>query len=61
MSKEDIDALIMQGEDANLSPTRDWAAALVVLQGFDPPGVGASDLRECLLLQLDVKRNNADV
>jgi RNA polymerase sigma-54 factor len=61
VSKEDIDALIMQGEDAEPIADADWAAALVVLQGFDPPGVGASDLRECLLLQLDVKRNNADV
>lgn len=62
VSKEDIDALIMQGgDDAEPIEDADWAAALVVLQGFDPPGVGASDLRECLLLQLNVKRNNADV
>jgi RNA polymerase sigma-54 factor len=27
--------------------------ALALIQSFDPPGVGASDLRECLLLQLD--------
>ncbi len=26
---------------------------LKVIQGFDPPGVGARDLRECLLIQLD--------
>jgi len=26
---------------------------LTVIQGFDPPGVGARDLRECLLLQLE--------
>jgi len=26
--------------------------ALEVVQGFDPPGVGARDLRECLLIQL---------
>ncbi|MCL4424768.1 MAG: RNA polymerase factor sigma-54 [Firmicutes bacterium] len=29
------------------------ASVLKVLQGFDPPGVGARDLSECLLLQLD--------
>lgn len=29
------------------------AAVLAVVQGFNPPGVGARDLRECLLLQLD--------
>lgn len=27
--------------------------ALAIIQGLDPPGVGAADLRECLLLQLD--------
>ncbi|MEP6589713.1 MAG: RNA polymerase factor sigma-54 [Gemmatimonadota bacterium] len=27
-------------------------AALVIIQALDPPGVGARDLRECLLLQL---------
>lgn len=27
--------------------------ALATIQSLDPPGVGASDLRECLLLQLD--------
>lgn len=27
--------------------------ALATIQSFDPPGVGAADLRECLLLQLD--------
>jgi RNA polymerase sigma-54 factor len=28
-------------------------AALRVVQSFDPPGIGARDLRECLLLQLE--------
>ncbi len=28
---------------------------LKVIQDFDPPGVGARDLRECLLLQLNIK------
>ncbi len=27
--------------------------ALKLVQGFDPPGIGAKDLKECLLLQLD--------
>ncbi len=31
----------------------DLAAALKVIQGFQPPGVGARDLRECLMLQLE--------
>ncbi len=30
----------------------DLEAALKVVQAFDPPGIGARDLRECLLLQL---------
>lgn len=30
--------------------------ALLVIQELDPPGVGATDLRECLLLQLERKR-----
>ena len=30
-------------------------AVLVVIQGFDPPGVGARDIPECLLLQLTAK------
>ena len=30
-------------------------AALKLIQSFDPPGVGARDLRECLLLQLEYK------
>ena len=29
--------------------------ALEIVQGFDPPGVGARDLKECLLLQLAAK------
>jgi RNA polymerase sigma-54 factor len=32
---------------------------LRIIQKFDPPGVGARDLRECLLLQLEA-RNEAD-
>jgi RNA polymerase sigma-54 factor len=30
---------------------------LKVVQGFDPPGVGARDLQECLLIQLEKKEN----
>lgn len=29
--------------------------ALKIVQGFDPPGIGARDLKECLLLQLRAK------
>ncbi len=34
--------------------TEDVEEALTLVQEFDPPGVGARDLRECLLLQLKV-------
>jgi len=37
---------------AGASP-EDVAEALRVVQSFDPPGVGARDLRECLLLQME--------
>lgn len=30
--------------------------ALAVLQSFDPPGIGARDLRECLLIQLNRRK-----
>jgi RNA polymerase sigma-54 factor len=36
----------------NLPPEK-ITAVLKVIQTFDPPGVGARDLRECLLLQLE--------
>lgn len=34
---------------------------LDLIQGFDPPGVGARDLRECLLLQLERKSHTKAV
>jgi len=45
-------------DDGYLSPLALFEKALVLLQGFDPPGVGARDLQECLLLQL---RRRSDV
>ena len=33
-------------------PRGDVECALEAIQGFDPPGIGARDLRECLLIQL---------
>jgi len=32
---------------------------LLIIQSFDPPGVGARDLRECLLIQLQRKSRNS--
>jgi RNA polymerase sigma-54 factor len=37
---------------AGTAPER-FLEVLKVIQGFEPPGVGARDLRECLLLQLE--------
>ncbi len=38
---------------ANNLPPEKIAEVLKVIQTFDPPGVGARDLRECLMLQLE--------
>ena len=65
VTREDIEALLPRDADAlpgeSIIASADWDVALRLLQGFDPPGVGARDLRECLLLQLASHRNNADV
>ncbi len=50
----------------NISTTlEELEEILHMIQGFDPPGVGARDLRECLILQIDRHanegRNNQDV
>jgi len=37
------------------------AEALAVVQRLDPPGVGARDIRECLLLQITPETPNAEV
>lgn len=39
---------------------RDLAQALQIVRGFDPVGIAARDLRECLLIQLDVRSQQAD-
>jgi RNA polymerase sigma-54 factor len=61
VTKSDIDALLTRdgGGDAEIAED-DWTAALDVLQSLDPAGVGAADLRECLLLQLRHCPNNGD-
>ena len=35
--------------------------ALSVIQEFDPPGVGARDLQECLLIQIRIKKSKPSV
>jgi RNA polymerase sigma-54 factor len=38
----------------------DLQAALNLVQTLEPPGVGARDIRECLLLQIDAMENDPD-
>jgi RNA polymerase sigma-54 factor len=39
-------------------PVEKLEEILKIIQQFDPPGVGARDLKECLLLQLNHRENN---
>ena len=61
VSKDDIDALLTRddGNEREIDDA-DWHQAITILQSLDPAGVGATDLRECLLLQLRQKPNNGD-
>ncbi|MDY7009273.1 MAG: RNA polymerase factor sigma-54 [Planctomycetota bacterium] len=43
-----------QGDSAD-TDVRTLQSALAMVQKLDPPGVGARDLRECLLIQLDIE------
>lgn len=55
---DDEGAAVAGGNGSVLPPgvlpfaTPEFAVALTLIQGLDPAGVGARDLRECLLLQL---------
>ena len=61
VTKADIDALLTRDGIAVAEiDDDDWQTALNVLQSLDPAGVGAADLRECMLLQLRHCPNNAD-
>ena len=42
-------------ENLNVS-VKEVERVLTVIQGFDPPGIAARDLRECLMIQLTEKR-----
>ena len=47
---------------ANIETTEEEVEEMLkVIQGFDPPGVGARDLQECLLIQLRGLKPNDDV
>ncbi len=41
--------------------TDEVSTILYIIQRFDPPGIGARDLRECLLLQLNRKEQTEDI
>jgi len=60
VTKSDIDDLLAKGGNDNGIPDETWDTALGILQSLDPAGVGAADLRECLLLQLKNRPNNGD-
>ena len=61
VTKDDIDALLTRDEgDERAIDEEDWQQAISLLQGLDPAGVGAADLRQCLLLQLRRCANNGD-
>ena len=52
------DLMFSQGVQAEQSEVEHW---LRKIQQFDPPGIGARDLRECLLIQLDNRLENEDL
>ena len=61
VTKDDIDALLTRDEgDERAIDEADWQQAISLLQSLDPAGVGAADLRQCLLLQLRRCANNGD-
>ncbi len=43
-----------------LTNEKELEPLLGIIQGFDPPGVGARDLRECLLIQLKREEHKSD-
>lgn len=51
------DMALSAGEDVE---TADVEAALAVVRRLDPPGVGAADLRDCLVLQLERRIASGD-
>lgn len=60
--KREVEAIVDDlAFSANVSTTEEEVElVLSVIQGLDPAGVGARDLRECLLLQID-RRQDGDI
>ncbi len=52
------DLAFSQGIDTNVEEVK---AVLKMIQTFDPPGIAARDLQECLLLQLERMDNGHDI
>ncbi len=52
------DLIFSQNVSATKEEVENW---LLKIQHFDPPGIGARNLQECLLLQIDNKRSREDV
>lgn len=52
------DLVFQAGQDVS---GKEIEEILIIIQDFDPAGVGARNLQECLLLQLDRKEMNPDV
>jgi RNA polymerase sigma-54 factor len=50
-----LKATVDEMSAANNLPVEKIAEVLAVIQTFDPPGIGATDLRQCLMLQLERK------
>jgi len=48
-----LKATVEEISASNNLPAEKISEVLKIIQSFDPPGVGASNLRECLLLQLE--------
>ena len=61
--RRDVDSLVddMAFRAGITTTTEEVLEMLAVIQEFDPAGVGARDLRECLLLQLQAKKQTPDV
>ena len=52
------DMAFSQGIETN---KKELDAALKIIQEFDPPGVGARNLKECLILQLNQKKETPEI
>ncbi len=58
--RRDLDAIVddLAFSQNVTATTEELVEVLKIIQGVDPPGVGARDLQECLLLQLERKDEN---